>query len=104
MLDNAAARKEAARTIAADAMRGEDGDPLEELDSLDVKFFRSARVNIQIPLLDPVDARRCLVFLACEIPALIAELDRVKDRRSKSLLIHGRLNRWSQAFARRVKK
>jgi hypothetical protein len=28
MLDNAAARKEAARTIAADAMRGEDGDRL----------------------------------------------------------------------------
>lgn len=104
MLDDPATRKATARSIVADAMRGEDGDPFGELNPLDAKFFRSARVNIQIPILDPVVARACLLFLADEIPGLIAEMDRVKEPRSKSLLIHGRLQRWSQAFARRVKK
>ena len=104
MLDNPATRKATARGIVADALRGEDGDPLGELDPLDVKFFRSARVNVGIPIVDPVIARACLLFLADEIPGLIAEMDRVKEKRSKSLLIHGRLNRWSQAFARRVGK
>lgn len=104
MLDDPATRKATARSIVSDAMRGEDGDPFGELNALDVKFFRSARVNIQIPIIDPGVARACLIFLATEIPGLIAEMDRVKDQRSKSLLIHGRLNRWSQAFAKRVKK
>jgi hypothetical protein len=104
MLENPTARQKAVRTILGDAMRGEDGDPFGELNPLDVKFFRSARVNVQIPILDPVVARACLIFLVDELPGLIAEMDRVKDRRSKSLLLHGRLQRWSQAFARRIKK
>jgi hypothetical protein len=104
MLDNPVARQRVAREIVGDAMRGEDGDPFGELNSLDVKFFRSARVNLQIPVLDPVVARACLIFLAAEIPGLIAEMDRVREKRSKSLLIHGKLQAWSKAFARRVKK
>ena len=104
MLDNPVSRREAARSIAKDAMRGEDGDPLGELNPLDVKFFRSARVNLQIPIVDPVVGRQCLLFLHDEIISLIAQMDRLPNRRSKSLLLHGTLNAWNKAFARKVKK
>ena len=103
-LDDQTARRAAARTIAKDAMRGEDGDPLGELNPLDVKFFRSARVNLQIPILDPVVGRECLLFLQNEIISLIAQMDRLPNRRSKSLLLHGTLNAWNKAFARKLKK
>lgn len=102
MLNDPTERAKAVRAIMADAMRGADEDPFGELNPLDVKFFRAARVNIQVPIVDPVVARACLMFLAEEIPGLIAEMDRLRDRRSKSLLLHARLGRWSQAFARRV--
>jgi hypothetical protein len=104
MLDNPVARRQAAREIAEDAMRGEDGDPFGELNPLDRKFFRNPSVRLLIPILDPVLARSCLQFLCDEIPALIAEVDRVKERRSKSLLLRVTLNRWSRAFQRRAKK
>ena len=102
MLDDPTARARAVRSIVDDVRRGDDGDPLGELNPLDIKFFRSARVNIQIPIVDPIVSRACLIFLIDELPGLIAEMDRLKDRRSKSLLIHARLARWSQAFGRRV--
>lgn len=80
-----------------------DGDPLSELNPLDVKFFRHGRVNLQIPIADPVNTRRCLLFLSDEIPHLIAEMDRVRDRRSKAILAHQKLQAWSQAFVRGLK-
>jgi len=104
MLDNPIARRKAVSEILGDAMRGADGDPFGELNPHDLKFFSAARVNIQVPILDPVVTRECLRFLADEIPALIAEMDRVKERRSKSLLISGKLKVWNQAFARKIKK
>ncbi len=100
MLDNAADRTAAAKAIAQDAMRGEDGDPFGELNAFDRMFFRAARVNVQIPVLDPVVTKECLRFLIAELPGLIAEMDRVKDRRSKSLLAASKLRAWSQAFGR----
>lgn len=100
MLDDPAARQTAARAIAREAMRGEDGDPMGDLNPLDVMFFRNPRINIQIPVTDPVDCRRCLVFLMDELPGLVAEMDRVKDRRSKSLLAQTKLKAWSRAFGR----
>lgn len=103
MLDDPIVRKKAARSIAADVRRGEDGDPLGELNSLDVKFFRSARVALHIPVIDPVLTRVCLLFLADEVPALIARMDRLPDRRSKSLLVDSTIRRWNQAFARRMR-
>lgn len=95
---------ETAKRIVKDAMRGEDGDPFAELNPLDVSFFSSARVNVQIPILDPVATRRALVFLMDEIPGLIAEMDRVKEKRSKSLLAAAKLRRWSHAFGRWAKR
>jgi hypothetical protein len=103
-LDNPVERRTIAKSIAQDAMRGDDGDTLGELNPLDVKFFRNARVNVQIPVLDPVECRRALVFLRDELPGLVAEMDRVKDRRSKSLLAMTKLRAWSQAFGRRGRK
>jgi hypothetical protein len=85
-------------------MRGEDGDPLGEMNPLDLKFFSSARVNLQIPIIDPVAGRECLLFLQNETPGLIAQMDRLPDRRAKSLLMQGMLRRWNRAFARKAKK
>ncbi len=104
MLDNPIQRAAVAKSIARDAMRGDDADPLGELNPLDAMYFRSRRVNVQIPILDPVETRRVLLFLIDELPGLIAEMDRLPDRRSKSLLAHTKLQRWSQAFGRRGKK
>lgn len=92
-----------ARDLVKASGRPIDGDPLSELNPLDVKFFRNSRVNVQIPIVDPVDTRRCLLFLAEEIPHLIAEMDRVEERRSKSILAHKKLQAWSQAFVRGLK-
>ena len=103
MLDNAATRAAVAKEIARESARGDGSDPLDELNPLDIKFFRNARVNVQIPILDPVDTRRCLLFLIDALPGLVAEMDRVKERRSKSLLAETKLRRWSQAFGRGVK-
>lgn len=104
MLDDPETRRSVAKQIAADAMRGEDGDPFGELNPLDVKFFRNARVNVQVPIINPVVTRWALLFLAEEIPGLVAEMDRLSDPRSKSLLAHRKLQAWSQAFGRRGKK
>jgi hypothetical protein len=104
MLDNPVERSKVAKSIASEAMRGEDGDPFAELNMLDVMFFRSARVNLQVPIVDPTIARACLTFLIAELPGLVAEMDRVKEPRSKSLLVHTRLQRWNQAFARKIKR
>lgn len=104
MFDSPAARREAARSIAKDAMRGEEGDPFGELNPLDAKFFRSARVNLQVPIIDPVVSRECLIFLQNEIPGLIARMDRLQDRRSKSLLVEATLRRWNHGFRRRYKQ
>ena len=103
MLDNPIARKNVARQIVKEAMRGDDGDPFGELNPLDVKFFRSARANVQIPILDPVVGRECLIFLIDELPGLVARMDRLPDRRSKSLLLDATLKRWNQAFGRRIR-
>lgn len=98
--------KEVARRIVKDAMRGaDDGDPiLTELNPLDEKFFRNARVNVQIPVIDPVQTRRALVWLINAIPGLIAEMDRARDRRTKSLIAVAKLRAWSHMFGRWVKK
>ncbi len=103
MLDDPALVRQIARDIVKESGRAIAGDPLSELNPLDVKFFRNGRVNVQIPIVDPVNTRRCLLFLADEIPHLIAEMDRVKDRRSKSLLAVSKLKAWSQAFGRGLK-
>lgn len=103
MLDNPVARQQFAKEIVKDSGRIIDGDPLSELNPLDVKFFRNGRVNLQIPIVDPVNTRRCLLFLIDELPALIAEMDRVKEQRSKSLLAVSKLKAWSQAFGRGLK-
>jgi len=101
MLDDPKARAQAARKLVKESARAfEDGDPLSELNPLDVKFFRNGRVSVQIPIIDPRQARRCLLFLAEEIPALIAEMDRIESNRSKSLLAMSKLKAWNQAFAR----
>jgi hypothetical protein len=104
MLATLEGRRAAAREIVEDAMRGDDGDPFGALNALDAKFFRSARVNVQIPILDPAQTRRALVFLIEELPALIAEMDRTAKPRSKSLLAEQTLRRWSHAFSRWGKK
>lgn len=104
MFDNPTERRRIARFIVKETNRPIDGDPLSELNPLDVKFFRNARVNVQVPIVDPIDTRRCLLFLAEEIPGLIAEMDRLPDRRSKSILAHKKLQAWSQAFLRGSKR
>src|SRR6185503_1057104 len=104
MLDNPTARRNAVREILGDAMRGADGDPFGELNPHDLKFFSAARVNIQVPILDPVVTRECLRFLADEIPALIAEIHSVKQRRPKSTPNSRKLKLWNQPFATKIKK
>lgn len=104
MFDDPATRRTVAKQIAKEALRGRDEDPLGELNNLDQMFFRSPRVNIQVPVIDPVECRRCLLFLADAIPGLIAEMDRVKEPRSKSLLAQSRLRAWSHSFTRAMKR
>jgi hypothetical protein len=100
MLDDPVARQKLARQWVKESDRPIDGDPLSALNPLDVKFFRNGRVNVQIPIIDPVDARRCLLFLANEIPALLAEMDSISSNRTKSLLVMSKLKAWNQAFGR----
>lgn len=102
MLTDATERRKAARSIVAEARRGEDGDALGALDPLSVKMFRNARVNLQVPVVDPAVARWCLLFLAEECHHLIAEMDRLSDKRSQSLLVQSKLKRWNWAFARKA--
>lgn len=102
MLDDPVLRRKVARQIRNDAMRGEDGDPMGELNPLDVKFFRYARTALHIPVTDTVACRDCLMFLADELPALVARMDRLPDRRSKGMLVDATLKRWNQAFKRKI--
>jgi hypothetical protein len=93
----------AGKRIAKEAMRGEDGDMMGELNPLDAMFFRGARVNLQVPIVDPVVTRQCLMFLIDELPGLVARMDRLPDRRSKSLLAETVLKRWNWAFKKKIK-
>lgn len=86
--------------IVRDAMRGADGDPMGMLNPHERNMRRgAARMNLQIPIVDPVVMRRVFEFLIMELPALIAEMDRNKDR-SKLRVAEGRLTEWNQLFAK----
>lgn len=91
------------KRIAKEAMRGEDGDMMGALNPLDLMFFRGARVNLQVPIVDPVVTRQCLIFLINELPGLVAAMDRLPDRRQRSLLAETTLKRWNWAFKKKVK-
>lgn len=103
-LDDPVLRRRAAMSIVRDASRGDDGDPFAELNPLDVKFFRYARVALHVPIVDPVETRQTLMFLIDHLPRLVAEMDRTKERRSKSLLVHSTLKAWNNTFHRRFFK
>lgn len=94
----------AGKSIVRDAMRGEDGDTMGELNPLDVKFFRHGGIHIFMPITDDVACRRCLLFLRDEITSLLAQIDRLPTRRSKQLLAQSTLQKWSQSFKRLVKQ
>jgi hypothetical protein len=103
VLHDRAYRQNAAREIVRDAMNGADGDPLGHLNPLEIKFHPFPRTGVFVPTADDVPCRRALLFLADEIPHLIAQMDRLPDQRSKLLLARTTLQKWNQAFHRMVK-
>lgn len=89
----------------ADKKRPRDGiddarDQLLELDALTAKLVRGRRVNLQIPIIDPVQLDRAILFLIEELPGLRARLKAIPDRKAKTLLAQSELTKWSQAFSR----
>ena len=102
MLNDPVRRGKVAEKIVKDSKWGEEGDPLGGLNPLDKMFFRHPRVGVYVPITDPVVTRQCLLFMADEMHALVARMDRLPDRRSKSLLVHATLQRWSQAFKKKM--
>lgn len=77
-------------------------DQLLELDALTAKLVRSRRVNLQIPIIDPVQLDRVLLFLIEELPGLRSTLKAIPDRRARTLLAQSMLTKWNQAFARKA--
>jgi len=98
--DPDAGKRIVAESLPQKRPREDDSDWLRELNALDAKFFRSKRVNLQIPIIDPVTLDRALKMLEEEIPALRADLRRVQDRRAKSLMAKAVLNRWNGIMGR----
>lgn len=104
MLSDRALMRKAARKIVREAMQGEDGDATGHLNALDVMFFKHGGLHIFVPVADEVHCRRALLFMADQIPGLIASMDRLPDPRAKSLIAHSTLTRWSQSFKRMCKR
>lgn len=97
-------RADAAKAIVQEAMAGDDGDPLQGLNHLDRMMFAHAHVNLAIPVLDPVETRHVLKFLIEGMQGLMAQMDRLPERRSKSLLVQTTVHNWSRAIKKKALK
>ena len=75
-------------------------DQFLELDAVTAKLVRSRRVNLQIPIVDPVVMDRVLLFIEEELPGLRARLKHIPDRRARTLLAQMTLSAWNRQFAK----
>lgn len=101
MLQDRERRLKAARDIVRDAMRTDSDE--HGLNPLDSMFHRHGGMHLFIPITDEIACRRVLLFLHEQTGGLVAEMDRCATPRSKRLLAHSTLAKWSQSFKRLVK-
>ena len=89
-----------AQAVLEEDRASDPDDDFAGLNPLDRDFFRSPRVNLRIPIVDPVVTRQVLKFMREHIDGLLSEMDAAKTRRSKSLIAREVIRKWDQAFQR----
>lgn len=87
---------------SADKKRPKDiaPDRFPELDAFTANFVRSRRVNLQIPIVDPVVMDRVLLFIEEELPGLRVKLKHIPDRRARTILAQTILSAWNRQFSK----